>query len=130
MSKGLKKIKELKNIWLRSDSQPTEITLAFANLTMTHTCIGFELGELYVFRIFIFLAGLYQLNCVAKENIDCRVRASVISFSIFVITTILYMVQIGFPTPTHYGWFVLTLASFGSMKRLITEKIYKLKKNG
>ena len=125
-----KLIKKLRNIWLRSDSQPTEITLALANLTMTHICVGFELGGLYIFRIIIFVAGLYQLFCVSREDIDCRVKASVVTFSVFAIITIMYMVQIGFPTPTHYGWFVLTFASFGSMRRLITEKIYRLKKNG
>jgi len=122
--------KKLKNIWLRSDSQPTEITLALANLTMTHVCVGLELGGLHIFRIVIFVAGLYQLYCVSKEDLNCRVKSSVITFSVFAIITIMYMIHIGFPTPTHYGWFVLTFASFGSMRRLITEKIHRLNKNG
>ena len=118
-------LKRLKDIWLVSDSQPTEITLALANLTMTHLCVGAELGGLHIFRLIIIFSGLYQLYCVSKEDINCRVKASVITFSIYFIIPIMYWYQIGFPTPTHYGWFVLTFAAFGSMKRLITEKIHR-----
>lgn len=117
--------KRIKYIWLVSDSQPTEITLALANLTMTHLCVGTELGGLYIFRLIIIFSALFQLYCVSKEDINCRVKASVFTFSIYFIIPIMYWYQIGFPTPTHYGWFVLTFAAFGSMKRLITEKIHR-----
>ena len=37
-----KMFKRLKNIWSRSDSQPTEITLSLANIFLTHVAIGIE----------------------------------------------------------------------------------------
>jgi len=55
-------LKRLKDIWLVSDSQPTEITLALANLTMTHLCVGAELGGLYIFRIIISSTVVAQIK--------------------------------------------------------------------
>lgn len=118
-------IKKLKNIWSYSDSQPTEITLAMANIFLTHIAIGIELGGLYVFRLVIFFSGLYQLFCITKENLDCRLKASMITFAVYLISTFIYIKSIGLPTPTHYGWLVLSFAAFGSMRRLILEKIHR-----
>jgi hypothetical protein len=124
-------IKKLKNIWSYSDSQPTEITLALANIFLTHVAIGVEIGEHYVFRFVILLSGLYQLSCVSKNDVLCRLKASVITFSVYLISTFIYLKSIGLPTPTHYGWIVLSFASFGSVRRLILEKIHKqIRKNG
>jgi len=69
--------KKLKSIWSHSDSQPTEITLSLANIFLTHVAIGLELGGNYVFRLVILLSGIYQLYCVSKEEINCRLKASV-----------------------------------------------------
>lgn len=121
-------IKKIKNIWSYSDSQPTEITLALSNIFLTHIAIGVELGGYYVFRLVILMSGIYQLRCVAKENIDCRLRASVLCFAVYLLSTAIYIKSIGLPTPTHFGWLVLSLASFGSMRRLILEKIHRKNK--
>ena len=117
-------LSKLKDIWSHSDSQPTEITLALANVLAVHIAIGVELGGFYVFRVIIFLSGLYQLYCVASEKICNRIRASVVTFSVYVTSTIAYLFTIGFPCATHYGWLILCFASFGSMRRLILEKLY------
>ena len=122
--------KRLKAIWTYSDSQPTEITLAIANVLLVHFAIGIELGDLYFFRSVVFLSGLFQLYCVSNSDIKCRVIASVVTFAVYAITTIMYLTHIGIPTPTHWGWFVLVFASFGSMRRLILEKLHKDLKNG
>jgi len=122
--------KRILKIWSYSDSQPTEITLALANVFLTHLAIGLEIGGLYVFRLLIILSGLFQLYCVSKENINCRVRASVVTFGIYLTCTLSYLLTIGFPTITHFGWLILCFASFGSMRRLITEKIHRQKNNG
>ena len=124
-----KMFKRLKNIWSRSDSQPTEITLSLANIFLTHVAIGIEFGCNYVFRVVILLSGIYQLYCVSKEEINCRLKASVFSFAVYLISTVIYIKSIGLPTPTHYGWLVLCFASFGSMRRLILEKIHRQKVN-
>ena len=121
-------VKRILKIWGYSDSQPTEITLALANIFLTHVAIGIEIGDNYIFRVVIFLSGLYQLYCVSKEDLSCRLKASVLSFAVYLISTIIYIKSIGLPTPTHYGWAVLCFASFGCMRRLIIEKIHRQKK--
>jgi len=121
-------VKRILKIWGYSDSQPTEITLALANIFLTHVAIGIEIGDNYIFRVVIFLSGLYQLYCVSKEDLSCRLKASVLSFAVYLISTIIYIKSIGLPTPTHYGWVVLCFASFGCMRRLIIEKIHRQKK--
>ena len=123
-------LKKILKIWSYSDSQPTEITLALANVFLTHLAIGFEIGGDYIFRAVIFFSGLYQLYCVSKEDINCRLKASVLSFSVYLISTIIYIQSVGLPTPTHYGWIILCFASFGCMRRLIIEKIHRQKNNG
>jgi hypothetical protein len=117
-------LRRLIDIWSHSDSQPTEITLAVVNIVATHVAIGVELGGFHVFRFIIFLSGIYQLYCVASERICKRVKASVITFSVYVTSTIAYLFTIGFPDVTHYGWLVLCFAAFGSMRRLTIEKSY------
>lgn len=116
---------KLKDIWSHSDSQPTEITLAITNILATHVAIGVELSGFYIFRVLILLSGFYQLYCVASEKICYRVKASVITFSVYLTTTIAYSFTIGFPCATHYGWLILCFAAFGSMRRLILEKIHR-----
>lgn len=123
-------LKRLKQIWTYSDSQPTEITIALTNLLLTPMALSFEIGGLWVFKIIVFLSALYQLYCVSNLDIKCRVRASVVTFGVYATTVTMYAVHVGFPTPTHYGWLVLLFASFGSMRRLILEKLHKDLKNG
>jgi hypothetical protein len=122
--------KKLKQIWSYSDSQPTEITLAMCNLLLTHLAVGLEIGGLWFLRVMIVISALYQLYCVSQEDISCRVKAAMITFGIYTTVTIIYLIHIGLPTPTHWGWFVLMFASFGSMRRLILEKIHKDLKDG
>ena len=122
--------KRLKAIWTYSDSQPTEITLAMCNLLLTHLAVGLEIGGLWFLRVMIVISALYQLYCVSQEDISCRVKAAMVTFGIYTTVTIIYLIHIGLPTATHWGWFVLVFASFGSMRRLILEKLHKDLKNG
>lgn len=123
-------LRKLRDIWSHSDSQPTEITLALINLTLTQAAVGIEIGGLYIFRIVIFVSAIYQLFCVGRDKLNCRVRASVLTFSVFLITLVMYFIYGAITTPSHYGWFVLVFASFGSMRRLILEKVHILKRDG
>ena len=118
-------VKNLLQVWRYSDSQPTEIVLALSNIILAPIAIGMELGGLYVFRFLIIASGIYQLMCVGNGELGCRVRASFITFGLYCGSAIMYLTHIGFPTPTHYGWLVFVIASFGSMSRLIKEKIHR-----
>lgn len=115
----------LRQIWLYSDSQPTEIILALCNIFLTPLAILFEIGELYFYISVVIISGLYQILCVTSDDIICRVRASMFTFGIYCASAILYLLTIGFPTPTHYGWIVFVIASFGSMGRVTREKIFR-----
>ncbi len=121
----LKSIKKLSLIWSHSDSQPTEITLALINVLLTHLAIGSSILGIYFEKFIILSSGLFQFYCVSQKDIKCLVRASIITFGVYTSTFIVYLLQIGMPTATHYGWLVLSIASFGSMRRLILEKLYR-----
>lgn len=123
--KFVKGLNNLRQIWKYSDSQPTEIVLALSNIILAPIAIGVELGGLYIFRAIIIISGIYQLICVSENQLNCRLRASIITFGMYIASATMYLTHIGFPTPTHYGWLIFVIASFGSMNRIIREKIHR-----
>lgn len=120
-----KRATHLLNVWKYSDSQPTEITLALVNLLLAPIATRIELGPLWFYQIMLVGSGVYQLMCVAKGELKCRVRASIVTFGLFSTTLMMYIVTIGLPTPSHWGWFVLVFSAFGSLKRLKTEELHR-----
>ena len=123
--KLIQRLKNLRQIWKYSDSQPTEIVMAISLITLAPIAITIELGGLHIFKLLLILCGLYQLFCISGNKLDCRLRASIFTFGLYTACSIMYLYHIGFPTPTHYGWIIFVLASFGSMSRLIREKIHR-----
>ena len=123
--KARKKFKHLADVWRHSDSQPTEITLALVNLLLAPLATRIELGPLVFYQIILVGVGGYQLMCVAKGDLNCRVRASMLTFGAFTATLMMYVITIGLPTPSHWGWLVLVFSSFGSLKRLKTEQLHR-----
>ena len=120
-----KRFKHLADVWHHSDSQPTEITLALVNLLLAPAATLIELGPLLFYQIILVGAGVYQLMCVAKGELKCRVRASMFTFGTFATTLMMYIIMVGLPTPSHWGWLVLVFSSFGSLKRLKTEQLHR-----
>lgn len=123
--KFIQRLKTLKQIWSYSDSQPTEIVMALSLVILAPTAITIELGGLHVFKLLLIFCGLYQLYCISGNKLECRLKASIFTFGLYTACTIMYLYHIGLPTPTHYGWIIFVLASFGSMNRLIKEKIHR-----
>jgi hypothetical protein len=123
--KARKRFKHLADVWRHSDSQPTEITLALVNLLLAPLATRIELGPLVFYQIILVGVGGYQLMCVAKGDLNCRVRASMLTFGAFTATLMMYVITIGLPTPSHWGWLVLVFSSFGSLKRLKTEQLHR-----
>ena len=117
--------KHLVDVWRHSDSQPTEITLALVNILLAPLATRIELGPLVFYQIILVGVGGYQLMCVAKGDLQCRVRASMLTFGAFTATLMMYVITIGLPTPSHWGWLVLVFSSFGSLKRLKTEQLHR-----
>jgi len=37
----------------------------------------------------------------------------------------MFLMSIGLPSPSHYGWVVLVISSFGNLKRLKTEQLHR-----
>ena len=120
-----KSLLNLKNIWKYSDSQPTEITLAAALMFLAPIATYLEMCFMPFFEVFLFAGGLYQIVCVSRGILNCRIRAAFITFSLYFTTLIMYIVNIGLPTPSHYGWVILVLSSFSSLKRLKTEQLHR-----
>lgn len=126
MIKFLKeKFLSLKQIWMYSDSQNTEITLALVNLILAPLATYIELGTLWFYQTCLIVSAFYQLLCIANGDLHCRVRAALFTFSLFVCTTMMYLDTIGLPTPSHWGWVVLTFSAFGSLRRLKREQIQR-----
>lgn len=116
----------LRAIWQYSDSQPTEITLALALIFLYPTATYLELGYSVIMDVLGPIAGLYQLYCVSGKCLSCRVRASFITFSFFLLATVMYLYcGMLFKSPTYWGWVVLCFSSFGSLKRIKKEELHR-----
>ena len=120
------RFKHLKEVWLFSDGQPTEMTLAIANIFLTPLAVCIELGECGLFTLFLIISGLHQLWCIAKDDLNCRLRGAFFTFSMYFATLLMYLGMIGLPTPSHYGWILLVVASFSSLLRIKKEQLYRL----
>lgn len=118
-----KYLQNLKNTWLYSDSQPTEITLGIAMLLLAPIAVSIETHCNWYLNVFFVLAGLFQIRCVATQDIKCRIRGAFITSSAYTICLLLYLTTIGLPTPSHWGWVLLTYASFSTLSRLKTEEL-------
>jgi len=126
LKKIKKAIKQLRVIWQYSDSQPTEITLAAALILRYPNATFLELGYSPIMQITAPLAGLYQLYCVSGNCIKCRVRASFITFTFYAIAAVMYLhYGLLFKGPSYWGWVLLTVSSFGSLKRIKKEELHK-----
>ena len=121
-----RKYKHLKEVWLFSDGQPTEIILATINIFLTPIALCLEVECVGVFIVGLIVSGLYQLWCVASDCLKCRLRGAFFTFSAYFGTLIMYLGSIGLPTPSHWGWFILVFASFFSLVRIKKELLYRL----
>jgi len=123
------RFESLRVIWEYSDSQPTEITLAVALVFLYPTATYLEIGYSLIMDFLGPLAGLYQLYCVSGKCLTCRVRASFITFSFYLLAAVMYL-YCGklFEGPSYWGWILLTVSSFGSLKRVKKEELHR--KNG
>jgi hypothetical protein len=117
--------KALSQLWKYSDSQPTEITLGAALMILAPIATMMELGFMPFYQVALISAGGYQLFCISKGVLECRLRASLITFGLYTSTLAMYLLSIGLPTPSHYGWVLLVISSFGNLKRLKTEQLHR-----
>lgn len=118
-------LKRLQQLWKYSDSQPTEITLGAALMILAPIATLIELGFMPVYQLMLIGAGAYQLFCISTGKLDCRVRAAMLTFGLYATSLAMYLITIGLPTPSHYGWLILVISSFGNLKRLKTEQLHR-----
>jgi len=118
-------LKKLQQLWRYSDSQPTEITLGAALMILAPVATLIELGFMPVYQLILISAGAYQLFCISTGKLECRVRAAMLTFGLYATSLAMYLTTIGLPTPSHYGWLILVISSFGNLKRLKTEQLYR-----
>lgn len=115
----------LRQLWRYSDSQPTEITLGAALMVLAPIATFVELGFMPVYQLALIAAGAYQLYCISKGYLNCRVIAATLTFGLYTTSLTMYLMTIGLPTPSHYGWLILVISSFGNLKRLKTEQLHR-----
>lgn len=123
-------LKNLKDIFLYADSQPTEIMLGMLNFILLFPTTIIELGWIPVYQIYGLLVGGFQLFAVARQDIKLRKTASLLSFTVFSTTVTFYALE-GYlnNSASHWGWVVLWLSSLSSVKRVHSEFWHKQWKN-
>lgn len=120
---------KLRSIYLYSDSQPTEITLAVCLVILSPIVTIMEIGLMPIYNLVCISFGLFQLYCVANEDLKCRMRASLLTMSAYFATFLMYTIQgTIFASPTHWGWFVLAFSAWGVVRRLNAEQLHRNKR--
>ena len=128
-AKLIARLDSLRVIWQYSDSQPTEITLAAALVILYPIATYLEIGFSPIMQALAPIAGLYQLYCVSGKCLSCRVRASWVTFSFYLLAAVMYLYcGLLFKGPSYWGWILLSVSSFGSLKRIKKEELHR--KNG
>jgi hypothetical protein len=92
-------------------------------MTLAPIATLIELGFMPIYQL--IGAGIYQLYCISKGKLHCRLRASMLTFGLYATSLAMYLMTIGLPTPTHYGWVIFVISSFGNLKRLKTEQLHR-----
>jgi len=122
-------LKKIREIYLFSDSQPTEITLAVCLAVLAPIVITIEIGFMPILLMFIMFTGIFQLYCVSIEDIKCRMRSATLSVGGYLAVFLIYVIKgTIFVSPTHWGWFVLAFSSWGVFKRLNAEFLHRQKR--
>jgi hypothetical protein len=114
-------LNRLVNKWMYTDSHATEITLGGMTGILALPATLLEIGfSIYILPI--MAAGLYQIYCVTKEDLACRVKAAAFNTSAYICIVLLYGTH-GYITtsPSHSGWIIMALFSFMTAARLNRE---------
>jgi hypothetical protein len=118
-------LKKLGHIFKYSDSQPTEITLGAALMILAPIATATEIGWMPFYQLALIAAGFYQLYCVSNGKLNCRIKAAIITFGLFSTSLMMYLLTIGLPSASHYGWIILVISSFSNLRRLKTEQLHR-----
>lgn len=115
-------LNNLKEIFLFADSQPTEIMLGLLNFVLLLPATWIELGWMPIYQFYGLSVGFFQLFAVARQDINMRKTASLLSFTVFSTTVTFYALE-GYlnNSASHWGWVVLWLSSLSSVKRVHSE---------
>lgn len=117
---------KIRHIYLYSDSQPTEITLAVCLIILSPLVTVMEIGWMPIYNLVCVGFGIFQLYCISTEDLHCRVKAAVLSMSAYISTFLIYTVEgTIFVSPTHWGWFVLAFSAWGVVRRLNAEYLHR-----
>ena len=117
--------KKLGHIFKYSDSQPTEITLGTSLMILAPIATATEIGFMPVYQLALVAAGFYQLYCISKGKLECRIKAAIITFGLYSTSLMMYLLTIGLPSATHYGWLIFVISSFSNLRRLKTEQLHR-----
>lgn len=126
------KLKNLRNILVYSDPEPTEFLIGLISLLMIPLFLwrnGIEILALYI--VFVGL-GLYQICSLAGSDFCLRQRACLFTMAAYLVmffNTTIISVYLSFPIGYETHWLFLALVSFWNLKRVSTDHLRYKRKN-
>ena len=116
-------IKNLRELFLWSDSEPNEILIGMLHAFILPLAI-LEIGNLWFMQVVSIVAGLFQLYAVGTKDIWCRRLACIIAMVVSCLTVVDYITA-GMMKGSQLGWFLILVFSLWNLIRVSREYHYK-----
>jgi hypothetical protein len=116
-------LKNLKELFLWSDSEPNEILIGILHAFILPFAI-LEIGHMWFIQVVAVLAGLFQLYSVGTKDIWCRRLACTIAMVVSSATVVNYIMA-GMMKGSQLGWFLILIFTLWNLIRVTREYHYK-----
>ena len=114
---------KLRNILTYYDSEPTEITQAVIWFLFFPVIYTLEHGLNLFLVIVSVVIGFCTLRAVCSANLRVRKTLAYATFLFSVVAVVVFFSHGDWRCPTHWGWVLISLSAFFSLKR-ITNHFY------
>ena len=128
-----KKIKNLRNILLYSDSEPTELLVGLISGLMVPLFLWRSHNEIMALYFVFILLGVYQIGAVICSNFVARERACLFTMATYIVmflNTTIISVYLKFPIGYELHWLFLAVISLWNLKRVSVDKRRYRRRNG
>jgi len=128
-----KKIKNLRNILLYSDSEPTELLVGLISGLMVPLFLWRNHNEIMALYFIFIGLGLFQIGAVICSNFVARERASLFTMATYIVmflNTTIISVYLKFPIGYELHWLFLAVISVWNLKRVSVDKRRYRRRNG
>ncbi len=116
-------LKNLKELFLWSDSEPNEILIGALHAFVLPFAI-LEIGNIWYLQLAGILGGLFQLYSVGTKDIYCRRIACIVAMTISFATVVDYITA-GMMKGSQLGWFLILVFTLWNLIRVSKEYHYK-----